>query len=80
MPATGAQILKTDLVLPLGFSIVQKNGRLGPSVYHLFEHVVQFLHIQIQTKAPNNKRRSCVCAPHGFVLRKALDDKANFKL
>ena len=73
-PAPGAQSLKTDLVLPLGISIVQKNGRLGPSVHHLFEHVVQFLHIQIENKAPNHQRN------FGLVLRKALDNKANFKL
>ena len=53
---------------------MQKIGRLGPSVHHLFEHVVQFLHIQIETKAPNHQRN------FGLVLRKALDKKANFKL
>ena len=58
-------------MLPLRISIVQKSGRLGPSV-HLFEHVVQFLHIQIETKAPNQQRN------FGLVLRKALDKKANY--
>ena len=73
-PAPGAKSRQTDLVLPLGISNGQKNGRLGPSVHHLFEHVVLYLHIQLETKAFNNQRN------FGLVLRKALDKKANFKL
>ena len=73
-PAPGAKSRQTDLVLPLGISNGQKNGRLGSSVHHIFEHVVLYLHIQLETKASNNQRN------FGLVLRKALDNKANFKL